>query len=229
MHKVLLELLLAQKVGQNLHILEAGCGTGQNIIKLADNIPASVFGFDLSRHAAPFWKLRHLERVCNASVNQIPYADNLFDIIVCVDVLESLDVVEARAIAEMIRVTKPAGFICLVVPAYDWLMSTEHHLAVHAVRRYTKRRVMALFSNYAVHEKMTRYIFAPILPIIALYRWWHKVFPSSTAESPHSELVKLPTWLNWSLYFYLSIEQRFITHFDLPFGSSIITIVQKAM
>ena len=229
LHKVLLELLLTQNPGQNQKILEAGCGTGQNINNLADNLPATVYGFDLSVHAAPFWKLRQLARVCNASINQIPYANEVFDIVVCVDVLESQEVLEALAIAEMVRVTKPGGLICLVVPAFDWLMSPGHHQAVHAVRRYSKRRLLALFSNYPVHEKMTRYLFAPVFPMIALYRWWHKAFPSETSEPPRSELVKLPSWLNWILYKYVSIEQHFITHFDFPFGSSIITMVRKGM
>jgi SAM-dependent methyltransferase len=229
LHAVLLELLLAHAAGSNLEILDAGCGTGQNIIYMADHLPGRVTGFDLSREAAFFWKLRGFRRVCNASVNQIPFASEAFDIVVCVDVMECADVTEPQAIAEMFRVMKPGGYLCLVVPAFDSLMSRRHHQAVHAVRRYSKRKLRELFSKYPVQEKVTRYIFGPVFPLIALYRWGNKVFPSRDSGPPRSELVKFPAWLDWILYKTVSIERCLISRFEFPFGSSIVTLVRKGL
>ena len=227
LHNVLIELLLMLDADQNFRILDAGCGTGQNMDNLVGKISNHIYGFDLSSHATPFWKKRNLTRVCNASINQIPYADKVFDYVVCVDVLECQEVREVKAIAEMIRVTKPGGYICLVVPAFDFLMSQKHNQAIHAIRRYTKLKLLGLFSNHQVQEIKTRYLFAPVFPLIVIYRWSLSYFSSRSPELPHSELSKLPSWLNWILYKYVSLERYLLPHLNLPFGSSIITIVQK--
>ena len=41
---------------------------------------------------------------------------------------------KTEAYEEIVECSSPGGYMILVVPAYDWLMSKEHHRAVRAVR-----------------------------------------------------------------------------------------------
>jgi SAM-dependent methyltransferase len=227
LHAVLLQTLQHQAAGDGMRLLDAGCGTGGNLASLAGHISLQIFGFDISRQAAPFWEKRGLHTVCNASVNQIPYPAGTFDHVVCVDVLESQEVDEALAVSELIRVTRPGGTLCLVVPAYDSLMSPRHHQAVHAIRRYTPDRLLALFTGQPVQVLRSTYLFAPVFPLVAPYRWLQKLLPSDPAKPPHSELAFLPTWVNWLLFKAVSLELPLLRKGRMPFGSSILAVLEK--
>lgn len=226
LHNIITKFLIEQNTLETPRILDAGCGTGQNIVNLAEKISPDVFGFDLSLYTLAYWQKRKLLRVCTASINTIPFADNVFDFVVSVDVIESMEVDEDEAIAEMIRVTKPGGYICIIVPAFTALMSPNHHQAVHAIRRYSKSKIFSLISKHPGKLHRSNFIFAPVFPIIALYRLWHKVF-HKTILNPRSDLTKLPKWLNWCLYKFVSIEMLLLPKIELPFGSSIIAVYQK--
>lgn len=57
-------------------------------------------------------------------ITRLTFADNEFDIILCVHVLEHI-VDDARAMAELFRVLKPGGFAIIDVPI-DWKRETTH-------------------------------------------------------------------------------------------------------
>jgi SAM-dependent methyltransferase len=139
LHGALADLLRGLHLPPGARVLDAGCGTGGNLASLRRAGFSGACGFDFSPHAAPFWGERGITRACLASINEIPYAAGTFDAVMSVDVLESDAVDEAKAVSELWRVAKPGGYIVLVVPAYRWLLTEEHHKAVHASRRYTRR------------------------------------------------------------------------------------------
>lgn len=209
-------------------ILDAGCGTGQNIHKLIAEISPKVFGFDISPLANPFWHKRNLNGVCNASVNRIPFPENTFDFVVCIDVLESEGVSEELAVSEMWRVARWGGYVILVVPAYDWLLTTEHHLAVHAIRRYTKNRLVALLARYKIQVRRITYMYTSVFPAVVLYRSVLKAFKNHAGVKPRSELKPLPNWVNRTLLAIVYLERKLLKYIDMPFGSTIVAIVQKS-
>ena len=170
LHRILLDILGGIGVGSDSRVLDAGCGTGRNLVNISNEITAWAYGFDVSPDAAPFLSRRGLEKVCLASVNEIPFSSNAFDAVVSVDVLECDAVNPEKAYAEIWRVTKPGGHIVLVVPAYDWLMAEEHHRAVHASRRFSKSRVKSLLLNQPVTLIKLTHLFATLLPAVAVYR-----------------------------------------------------------
>ncbi len=226
-HAVMQDLLISLGANRDSKILDVGCGTGRTLELIGQNITPHAYGFDLSLDAAPFWRNRHIDRVCNASINNIAYASNLFDFVVSIDVLECEGVDERQAIGELLRVTKPGGDICIVFPAYDWLMSAEHHQAVHAIRRYTTERVLRLFSEFPGQPKKLSYFYMPTLPIMAVYRWLIKWSPGKPLEAPRSELRPLPGLLNGGLRWWAGLERPLLQHFNLPFGSSVLLVYRK--
>ncbi len=227
LHAVLLDVFRALDLPPGARVLDMGCGTGQNAVNLARHITPNVFAFDISPHAAPFWKQRRLHRACLASINEAPYPKNAFDAVVSVDVLESDAVNEAAAIGEMWRVVKPGGYLVLVVPAYRWLLTEEHHRAVHASRRYSRQDVITLLERQPVRLIRTTHVFATLFPAIAVYRLALQRFGHVPQAQPRSELKPLPGPINEILFRITDVERRVLKRADLPFGSSILAVAQK--
>jgi len=228
LHSILIDTLRGLGIGAQAKVLDAGCGTGQNLVNLRDQIaPASAYGFDLSASAVPFWSKRGLHLVCLASINEIPFPSDTFDAAMSVDVLECDAVGEDRAYGELWRIVKPGGYIILVAPAYNWLMSPEHHKAVHASRRYSRSRLTVLMQRLPVDLIRMTHLFASLLPAVAAYRLFLKYLAPRPDGPPRSELRAMHPAVNKVLIGIMSVERRLIRRCDLPFGSSIMAVARK--
>jgi len=227
LHAILLDTLRSLELGKNALVLDAGCGTGQNLANILQDITPRAYGFDLSYHAAPFWIQRGLRQVCLASINDIPFPDDTFDAAMAVDVLEHDLVYEDQAYSELWRVVRPGGFIILVVPAYEWLLTEEHHRAVHASRRYSGQRVLSLLQRQPVNLIRVTYLFASVFPAVVGYRLAVRYFGRRSNEPPRSELRRLPPLLNNLLLWIVNAERHLLQQSDLPFGSSIMAVARK--
>ena len=107
-------------------ILDAGCGTGEAASRLAELFPqARVLGVDIidshleharSRYArlAPRVTFEH------RSVFGLDLADRSFDLTVCRHVIHSIPH-PARVLAELVRVTRPGGYLHLIAEDYGML------------------------------------------------------------------------------------------------------------
>jgi len=228
LHSVLLDTVNDLGLGPDDSILDAGCGTGQNLVNMTRQVTNRAYGFDLAAEAAPFWSRRGLQTVCRASVNDIPFADDTFNAVISVDVLECDAVDETRAYHEMWRVLKKGGHLILLVPAYDWLMTKDHHRAVGASRRYSRSRLQAVLRTRPVTLIRMTHLFGALLPAIAAYRLTLSYFPRHKAGPPTSEIQPLPPVVNETLFRIMGFERRFLRRWDLPFGSSILAVVRKA-
>jgi ubiquinone/menaquinone biosynthesis C-methylase UbiE len=107
-------------------ILDAGCGTGEISLRLAERYPdASVLGvdiidahLDLARgRAAPFGARVGFE---HQSVYELAAADGTFDLVTCRHVLQSIPHAD-RVIAELARVTRHGGWLHLIAEDYRML------------------------------------------------------------------------------------------------------------
>ncbi len=227
LHLIVLDALRGIGLGSNERVLDAGCGTGKNLLNICNEITNRAYGFDVAHEVAPFLADRGLHKVCLASVNEIPFPSNVFDAVVSVDVLECEAVNPVDAYAEMWRVVRPGGHIVLVVPAYDWLMTPEHHEAVKAARRFTKSRLKNILANRPVTILRLSHLFATLLPLVALYRLWPSRSSFGEDGTPVSELRPLPPILNSMLFRIVDVERRLLRVWNLPFGSSILAVVRK--
>jgi SAM-dependent methyltransferase len=228
LHLILLDTLDALGIGHHDAVLDAGCGTGQHLVNVTERITPRAFGFDLASDAAPFWAARGLERVCLASVNDIPFPADTFQAVTSVDVLECDAVNEHRAYHEMWRVLRPGGYLILIVPAYEWLMTEEHHRAVGALRRYSRSRLKGLLNTRPVDIVRMTHVFGSLLPAIAAYRLGLPYLRRRSEGPPKSELRPINPALNRLLFGILRGERRFLQRWDLPFGSSIMAVARKA-
>lgn len=96
-------------------ILDAGCGEGFTMEKLLkENVGEKIEGIEYSREAISFGKKLYPHLIIKqASIYELPYKDNSFDLVICTEVLEHLEK-PAEAIQEMLRVTKK--YLIVTVP-----------------------------------------------------------------------------------------------------------------
>lgn len=105
-----LEVDLVKRYGKEASVLEAGCGTGLILERVA-RFAGEAWGFDLSPGMLAKARERHLH-VVQASVTHVPFADAQFDVVYSFKVLAHVPPIR-EAIAELARVTRPGGYMLL--------------------------------------------------------------------------------------------------------------------
>jgi len=105
-----LEMRVAAPLATGRRVLEAGCGTGLILSRLAAHA-SSACGFDLSEGMVRVARDRGLDVVIG-SVTDIPFADDTFDLVCSFKVLAHVPDI-GRALSEIARVTRPGGQMVL--------------------------------------------------------------------------------------------------------------------
>src|SRR5204862_6747658 len=160
-------------------VLDAGCGTGGLLAKLAADRPtAIVIGLDADQTACIRAKAKSARAVCRGSVNELPFADAAFAAIFSADVLCHRDVDEAAALTQFHRCLGDSGLLVLNLPAYQWMMS-RHDDAVYNVRRYTSHRVAELLRQAGFRLLFASYWNMVLFPIMVLTR---KLIPAGASS-----------------------------------------------
>ena len=101
-------------------LLEIGSGMGHLVAQLEDSF--ETVGIDLNH-----WAVKQSKEVVDktdlqtASAEELPFADNSFDVIIIKHIVEHLPNPE-KAIAEIGRVTAPGGVLILATPNLDSLL-----------------------------------------------------------------------------------------------------------
>jgi ubiquinone/menaquinone biosynthesis C-methylase UbiE len=103
-----LEVELVERYGRGTDVLECGAGTGLLLERIA-RFARTARGIDLSPGMLDLARARGLD-VREASVTAIPFPDARFDVVCSFKVLAHVPEI-ARALAEMVRVTRPGGVV----------------------------------------------------------------------------------------------------------------------
>ena len=204
----------------NAHILDAGCGSGRNMVELAKF--GTVTGIELAPASVERARRRGVGEVVEGSLTEpLPFADDSFDLAVCFDVIEHLDD-DGVALAELRRVARPAGRLAVTVPAYPWLWSS-HDEVNHHRRRYTKDTLLAAAARAGWAPARTTHFNSLLLPAAALYRVVDRlVRPSPPAAA---DLARTPGWLNAVLERPMRLEARLIRRgHRIPVGLSLLGV-----
>lgn len=150
-------------------ILDAGCGTGGLIRRLAPGCSAWTWtGVDLSPLACALARLRCTARIVEGSITAMPFETVSFDAVTCADVLYHIKD-DQSALRELHRVLRPGGVAVINVPAHPWLWS-YHDIAVHGERRYTRRDLRRKIELAGFSVVRITHWNAFLLPLIALRR-----------------------------------------------------------
>lgn len=205
---------------EGMKILDAGCGTGFNLVKLSEY--GECYGIDTSEYALKFCKKRNLKNIRQASIEQTPFENNSFDLITLLDVLYHKNIQEdTRVIKEAHRILKRQGLLFLRVPAFNFLKG-PHDKQTHTKKRYTKKDILPLLrENDFTILKSTYANFFLFFPILIL-RLSQNILNFKVASD-----IKPTPLLNKPFTFLLNLESFYLKKFNLPFGVSLLILAQK--
>lgn len=201
-------------------ILDAGCGSGRNMVELARH-GAVVTGVELSGLSASLARERNTGEVIEGSVLDMPFGDGSFDLSVSLDVVEHL-ADDMAALRELRRVTAPGGALLVTVPAYQWLWS-GHDEINHHHRRYNRRSLLAAAERAGWRCERTTHFNSLLLPAAIALRALDRAGPKATKSS--LDLWIPPAPLNWLLRQPLCLEARVVGRGgSIPVGLSLLAV-----
>jgi len=206
--------------GNHLLILDAGCGTGGNLLLLERY--GETIGLDVSALALSLCQRRGLDRLVRGSVTSLPFSDGVFHLVTSFDVLYHSAVEDDKAaIAEARRVLRPGGWLLIRVPAYDWLRG-RHDIAVHTRHRYTTTELGHKVREAGLTVVRLTYANCILFPLALAKRLGERVMPPSRG----SDVGPCPP-ANSQLTAILGLEAAWLRKHSLPWGLSVICLARR--
>ncbi|TVO72557.1 MAG: class I SAM-dependent methyltransferase [Sedimenticola selenatireducens] len=163
--------LINKYAEKGARILDVGVGTGR---LLAQFTSMNRYGIDVA--------LGYLERLGDSGiecslgvVEDLPYQNNVFDIVVCTDVLEHVFDLH-KAISELYRVLKPEGMLIIRVPYKENLelyLHKDYPYHIAHVRNFDEHELEIQFSrvfDFRLCETLYDKAFVPVSLALPLPR-----------------------------------------------------------
>jgi SAM-dependent methyltransferase len=218
--RVIREALQALDLPPAIRILDAGCGSGRNMVELAEF--GVVTGLELAEASVEAARERGVGEVIEGSVDEMPFPDDSFDLAVSFDVIEHLPD-EQHSLRELRRVIKPGGTLLVTVPAYRWLWS-DHDIVNHHYRRYTRAKLEQATSQAGWRTVSTTYFNGFLLPAAIAARGAMRL---RRTKHPVSDLERTPGRLNPVLEWPLRLEAWMIgAGRRIPAGLSLMAVLR---
>jgi SAM-dependent methyltransferase len=204
---------------ERARILDAGCGSGRNMVELRRY--GTVTGIELSETSVALARERDAGEVLAGSVLEMPFADDSFELAVSLDVIEHLED-DLAALRELRRTVAPGGSLLVTVPAYQWLWS-GHDEINHHHRRYTRRSLQRVAEQAGWNQVRTTYFNSLLLPVAIVLRVLERINTKTTESS--LDLWIPPEPLNWVLERPLALEAALIKRGGrIPAGLSLLAV-----
>ena len=219
------DAIVGRELQGRLTILDAGCGTGYNL-RHYESLGHEVFGFDIAPEAVDRVRRRGFPRVAEASVTEIPFKRESFDIVFSFDVLEQMPVeMSDQAMKEMYRVLRRGGFLFLRAPAYEWMRSS-HDEALRTMHRFTRDEMRGKLVQAGFAVEYATYANTLLFPVVLVRRFLKRFGIGSG-----SDVKPLPSGLAWIDPIFRTIlsSESILTrrHIPIPFGLSAICYARK--
>jgi SAM-dependent methyltransferase len=210
----------------SLRILDAGCGTGYNLGYYSARSARSVYGLDISQDALQRVLKRGFRNVAQASVAEIPFRSDTFDLVFSFEVVTQTPLaMHDSAISEMYRVLKRGGHLFIRVPAFMWLWSS-HDDELEVRYRYERDELAKRLAGAGFTIEWTSYANGFLFPVILVRRLLKRI-----GIGGGTDVKPLPRGLGWLDAIFRSMLSREAKWFKagktLPFGLSLICYARK--
>jgi SAM-dependent methyltransferase len=221
--RILSDVLAHCQIPRDARLLDAGCGAGGMLGALG--VYGAVSGIDMNPELVALARRRGCEDVVEGVVEELPWADESFDLVTLLDVLEHTadDLV---TLEEMHRVVRPGGYLLVTVPAYEVLWS-NHDVVNDHYRRYSRRTLhrAATRAGWSV-ERMTPFNSLLLAPAAAV-RFAQKLRGEQLED--HTPDARIgPSWLHPMLELPLRLEASWLRrNRNLPAGLSLLAQLRR--
>lgn len=207
------------------NVLEAGCGTGHLSQKLAERYGWRMFPIDLAAEGLQYGKSLGVERMAQANITALPFADRAFDAVVSMDVLVHMPLgFEGQPFGEFVRVLKPGGLLVVRVSAMEILRSRHSQFALER-QRFNKPRLLDLARQHHLRVLRCTYLNTLLFPV-AFTKF--RIIEPFQKTPPESGVQPVPAWLDRSLYTALALEEKWLgANLDFPLGQSLLLLAEK--
>lgn len=191
-------------IPESAKILDAGCGEGVLVEKYRE-MGYNITGLDLNYSS---------EHVTKGDLLNMPFEDEAFDIVLCLDVIEHLNFQDqVPALREMHRILKEDGTVLLAIPNLAHFASrlsflfTGSLIRTSTVARHRGDRpineYLKMISDEGLHITMRKGIF-PTLPITSALTY---LFPGKVMPL-HQILNRVIPYPNWCFLNIIVCEKK---------------------
>lgn len=205
--------------------LDLGCGTGVMLSEFGPHF-AKAMGTDLSATALGFARTRVEGPLLQSDARHLPLADNQFDLITCLDIVEHIRE-DLDCVRESYRICKPGGHLVVSVPALDFLWG-EHDEAVYHLRRYSWPCLRALLREAGFDVVKGTYAVMAMTPVVFLVRLVRSFTRDHVAAQGH-DFPRLSPWMNGLLIWLHHVETWVSLRVGLPWGSGLVCVARKPL
>jgi SAM-dependent methyltransferase len=223
-HANMLEALRRNPAPSGSPLLDAGCGTGGLLRRLAPLGMAEgrlQVGVDILERAAGLARDKSGAVVVVASADRLPFRDSSLGTVFSADVICHRSVDPARALAEAYRCLAPGGSLIINVPAYQW-MASFHDRQVHNARRFDRAGLRALLLEAGFANMRLTYWNSLLFPLMVLRR---KLLAPDEGRSDVEEFSPLAD----RVFGLAMAAERVGLRLGLryPFGGSLLAVATK--
>ena len=206
----------AGRVDRRPLVLDAGCGTGATGAWMAAH--ADVVGVDAEPLALELYGMRAgVVGLAAADLARLPFASASFDAALCVTVLYHRAIASpAAAVAEIVRVVRPGGVVCLLEPGVRRLYRA-HDREVHGARRFSLADMRTLLGDAGC--KLVRSTGAYVFLVPPAFV---KALVERRASS--SDLDRHDDGLRGVLPSVATVERAVLRRMSIPFGLSVVAV-----
>jgi SAM-dependent methyltransferase len=152
---------------ERARILEIGCGTGHNLVMLAQF--GEVDAIEIDPAAREIATKRLGKPVSASPLPGLPGIERgTYDMVAVLDVVEHIED-DVAALKAMKDCLKPGGKILIAVPAHQWMWSA-HDVVNHHHRRYSKKTLKAAIAAAGLEPRKLGYFNSLLFPLAAAAR-----------------------------------------------------------
>ncbi len=225
--EILMGLLHDSKSGdaKPLRILNVGAATGRSSELLSQL--GQVTSLEYDGDCCEFTRSKTGLELTRASITELPFRDQSFDLVCAFDVIEHVED-DTTAARELARVCSPGGRVCGTVPAFMFLWS-NHDDVNHHYRRYTRAGLRTLLQKTALRPDFVSYFNFWLFFPIASYRLLEGLRPKKQREDAGSDFFAMRSgFIDKLLYVVFRSEMLPLrAGLPLPVGVSIVSTWRK--
>lgn len=219
----LLEMLLADHIAglsPDARCLDAGGGSGATGSWLARRQWTALA--DVEPVAIEAAVERYPYHGTFADINRLPFADEAFDIVLCVTALcHEMNPDPSRTVSELARVVRPGGCVVLLEPHHRWLWR-GHDRVTHTARRFDLSTLRRMVTDAHLEIERATGAFTFLVPPALALRFLERGKTTSDVGRNQSGLGGLMGRL-------AALERSVLRHRDVPFGLSAVVVAVKPM